>query len=403
MGVLGNDNREIGNLVRRLTDDNTVSPIGIEIQRMISASVARIDNRDVVTAGTHNYLGLGLDPECITAAVKAVRENGTGTCGSRMANGTYSSHISLERELAEFHGVDHCIIFSTGFMANLGTVSGLVGKGDYLFLDADSHASIFDASRATEATTFLFKHNDSENLEKKLSRVSGSGSAKLIVVEGVYSMLGDIAPLKEITSIAKKYNAYVLVDEAHSMGIYGANGIGRSESEGVLEDVDFIVGTFSKSLGAVGGYCVSKHGCLELLRVAARAYMFTASLPPATVASVRQSLAIIRGSSSHRDKLWENINLFHGLLSSKGVTLAAPPGPITAIVVQDLEHLERAWRSIFEAGFYVNIGMPPATPKDVFLLRCALSSAHSFDQISGLATAILDSLFDKNAPGRKRT
>ena len=364
-------------------------PTGVVMERLLSASEAIINGRRTVTAGTHNYMGLAFDPTCIEAAVEAVRREGTGTCGSRIANGSFADHVGLERELAQFHGMRHAMVFSTGYQANLGVISTLVGAGDFLFLDADSHASIYDACKQTQAGAIRFKHNDPASLDARLRRLAGEPGNKLVVVEGIYSMLGDMAPLAEIVEVCRRHGAYLLVDEAHSMGVLGERGCGLAEAAGVLDQVDFVVGTFSKSLGAVGGYCVSSHEQFDILRVACRPYMFTASLPPATAASARAALAAVQARPALRAKLWSNIRRFHGALVDAGFTLGAEPSPIVAVRLDSEDQTLAMWRALLEAGYYVNIGLPPATPSGESLLRCAISAAHSEAQIDGLSANLI--------------
>lgn len=363
-------------------------PVKVVMDRMLSPTEAIINGRLTVTAGTHNYLGLAFDPACVDAAVEAVRREGTGTCGSRIANGSFADHAGLERDLAEFHGMRHCMVFTTGYQANLGVISTLVGAGDHLLIDADSHASIYDACRQTQATVIRFRHNDPASLEARLARLRGEPGNRLVVVEGIYSMLGDIAPLDKLIDVAKRHGAYVLVDEAHSMGAMGERGCGLAESLGLLDRTDFIVGTFSKTLGAVGGYCVSNLDGFEVLRVACRPYMFSASLPPATIASVRAALRLVRERPQLRARLWRNAETLHGALSRAGFSLGPVPSPIVAVRLPSPEVTLAAWRELLAAGFYVNVGLPPATPNGESLLRCAVSAAHSTEQLLALAAAL---------------
>jgi 8-amino-7-oxononanoate synthase len=364
-------------------------PTGVVMEQLLSASEAIINGRRTVTVGTHNYLGLAFDPACIEAAVAAVRREGTGTCGSRIANGSFSEHVALERELADFHDMRHAMVFSTGYQANLGVISTLVGPGDFLLLDADSHASIYDACKQTQASAIRFKHNDPASLDARLRRLADEPGVKLVVVEGIYSMLGDMAPLKAIVEVARRHGAYILVDEAHSMGVLGERGCGLAEQAGVLDQIDFVVGTFSKSLGAVGGYCVSNHERFDILRVACRPYMFTASLPPATVASVRAALSAVRTRPQLRAKLWSNVRRLYGALGDAGFQLGSTPSPIIAVRLESEQTTLAMWRALLERGYYVNVGLPPATPSGECLLRCAVSAAHSEAQIDGLADQLV--------------
>ncbi len=364
-------------------------PTGVIMDQLLSASEAIINGKRTITVGTHNYLGLAFDEACIEAAIAAVRREGTGTCGSRVANGSFSEHLALEQELASFYGMRHAMVFSTGYQANLGIISTLVGAGDFLLLDADSHASIYDACKQTQASAVRFKHNDAASLDARLRRLAGEPGNKLVVVEGIYSMLGDMAPLKAIVEVVKRHGAYILVDEAHSMGVLGERGCGLAEQEGLLDQVDFVVGTFSKSLGAVGGYCVSSHEQFDILRVACRAYMFTASLPPATVASTRAALKVVRERPQLRAKLWENVHRLYNALDGAGFQLGSTPSPIVAVCLQDEATTLAMWRALLDRGYYVNVGLPPATPSGESLLRCAVSAAHSQDQIDGLANQMI--------------
>src|SRR5210317_215489 len=224
-----------------------VDPLNVVIDEIYSATEASISGHRVLLAGTNNYLGLTFDQHCIGAAQSSLEKEGTGTTGSRMANGTFAGHRDLEKDLANFYGCSNAIVFSTGFVANLGVISTLAGPGDVIALDADSHASIYDACKMSGAEMIRFRHNNIEELEKKLKRLGLKTEKTLIIVEGIYSMLGDCAPLAEIAALKKKYGAWLLVDEAHSLGVMGDHGRGMAEAAGVEEDVDFIVGTFSKS------------------------------------------------------------------------------------------------------------------------------------------------------------
>lgn len=363
----------------------------VVLDRVLSPTEAVIAGRRTLMVGTNNYFGLTFDPECIAAAVEAVRAEGTGTTGSRMLNGTYAEHAALEAELADFYGKKHCMVTSTGYQANLGVISTLVSEGDYLLIDADSHASIYDACKQTQATVIRFKHNDPASLEARLRRLKDEPGNKLVVVEGIYSMLGDTAPLKQLVEVTKRYGGYILVDEAHSLGALGDKGRGLVEAAGVLDEVDFVVGTFSKTLGAVGGFCVSSHDGFEVLRVATRAYMFTASLPPATVASVRAALRIVRRDGAKlRQRLWDNVATLYDGLEAAGFRLGPEHGPVVAVVMPDQMTTVAVWKALLDAGVYVNIAVPPATPGGLCLLRCSLSAAHSRGQLKHVVETLTE-------------
>lgn len=329
---------------------------------VISSTEAVINGRTVLLAGSNNYLGLTFNEACIHASCEAVRREGTGTTGSRMANGTYSAHVMLERELSDFFNRRETIVFSTGYIANLAMLSTVVSTGDVILLDSDCHASIYDGCRLGSAEVIRFRHNDTSDLEKRLQRLEKRNTNVLIVVEGLYSMLGDPAPLADIAALKTKYGAYLLVDEAHSFGVLGQNGRGLAEEAGVEESVDFVVGTFSKSLGAIGGFCTSNHPELNLVRYASRPYVFTASAPPAIIASVRMALGIIRSQPELRHRLWDNAHLLYQRLKDLGFQLGPAASPIIAVRCENAEKALVIWSGLLERGIYVNMVLPPATP-----------------------------------------
>jgi len=273
--------------------ENGVDPFNLVVQRFLSPTEAIVNDRRTILVGTNNYLGLTFDPQCIEAAREALENYGTGTTGSRMANGSFEGHVALEQELAAFYGCSSAIVFSTGYQANLGILSTLAGPEDVILLDADSHASIYDGCRLGGAEVIRFRHNDVGDLEKRLARLGERATRTLIVVEGIYSMLGDRAPLAAIVALKEKYGTCLIVDEAHSLGVLGQRGRGLAEEAKLEEHVDFIVGTFSKSLGSTGGFCVSRHQELDLIRYMSRPYIFSASLCPSVVASTRKALKIL--------------------------------------------------------------------------------------------------------------
>lgn len=364
-----------------------VDPLNVVIDEIYSSTEASFGGQRVILAGTNNYLGLTFDQQCIDAAREALLKEGTGTTGSRMANGTYAGHRALEQELADFYGCGHAIVFSTGFVANLGVISTLAGAGDVIVLDADSHASIYDACKMSGAEMIRFRHNSLADLEKKLQRLGSRAAKTLIIVEGIYSMLGDCAPLAEIAALKKKYGAWLMVDEAHSMGVLGNQGRGMAEAASVERDVDFIVGTFSKSLGAIGGFCVSNHPELDLIRYVCRSYVFTASPSPSTIASVRAALRVIQAKPELRTKLWGNsAQLYHGL-KQLGFELGPNISPIVAVRIPTKEMTLFAWKALLDRGIYVNLVFPPAAPAGMSLLRCSISAAHTSAQIDHILKA----------------
>lgn len=365
---------------KALIDTGVTDPFAIVMEQVKSPTEAVIAGRDTILLGTYNYMGMTFDPDVIKAGKDALDQFGSGTNGSRMLNGTFRDHMDVEDALRDFYGVSGAIVFSTGYMANLGMISTLVGKGEYVILDADSHASIYDGCQQGNAEIVRFRHNSVEDLDKRLGRLPKE-PGKLVVLEGVYSMLGDIAPLKEMVAVAKKHNAMVLSDEAHSMGFYGPNGRGVYEDQDC--DVDFIVGTFSKSVGTVGGFCVSNHPKFEAIRLACRPYIFTASLPPSVVATAAMSIRKLMTATKKRAQLWDNARKLHGGLKSLGFKLGTenPDSAIIAIILEDQEQAVTMWQALLDGGLYVNMARPPATPAGTYLLRCSLCAEHTPAQI----------------------
>jgi 8-amino-7-oxononanoate synthase len=373
--------------IRAELDRAGIMPFGAVTEKILSSTEAIVNGHRVILAGTNNYLGLTFEPECIEAATRAVREQGTGTTGSRMANGTFTEHVKLEQELAEFFDRRHAIVFSTGYAATMGMGSTLAGPGDVIVMDADSHASIYDGVRLGGAEVIRFRHNDPDDLAKRLRRLGERTQDTLIIVEGIYSMLGDQAPLAEIAQVKREYGGLLLVDEAHSLGMLGDHGRGVTEAAGVEDDVDFIVGTFSKSLGAIGGYCVSNHPQLEAVRFAIRAYIFTASPSPSVIASTRAALRLMQQRPELRERLWDNAQRLYDGLKALGFQVSPQVSPVVAVTIEDRDQAIAWWNQLLEHGAYVNLVMPPASPTVHSLLRCSVSAAHSPEQIDAIVAA----------------
>lgn len=357
-------------------------PFSLVMERVLSPTRAICNGRDTILLGTYNYMGMTFDPDVVAAGKQAMSDFGAGTTGSRVLNGTFQSHKECEAAVREFYGMDHAMVFSTGYQANLGIISTIAGKGDYIILDIDSHASIWDGCALGKAEVVPFKHNDIDAMEKRLKRVP-EGAGKLVVLEGVYSMLGDVAPLKEMVRIAKENGAMVLVDEAHSMGFIGEHGRGVAEDVGVIDQVDFIIGTFSKSVGTVGGFCVSNHPKFEIMRLVCRPYVFTASLPPSVAASTATSIRKLMQTPEKREHLWENSRTLHAGLTDLGFQLGtdSPQSAIIAVIMPDLERGAMMWEALLKEGLYVNLARPPATPANMTLLRCSLCAEHSAEEV----------------------
>ena len=371
-------------------------PTSLEFDRIISPTRAVLDGKPMMLFGTNNYLGLTFDAHCIDAAVEAVRKFGAGTTGSRIANGTYAEHRALEAEISAFYDKRATILYSTGYLANLGVISALAEKGDQLLIDADSHASIYDACKMSDAETIRFRHNDPENLAKRLARLAGTPGDKIIIVEGIYSMLGDSAPLAEIAAVKREAgdDVYLLVDEAHSLGVLGETGRGKCQADGVEADCDYIIGTFSKSVGTTGGYCVSDVEDFEALRSYSRPYMFTASLTPPTVATARAAFRRMTAAPELRQRLWQNSNRLYDGLARLGFDLGPEVSPVVAVKLPEPKAAVMLWNALIDAGVYTNIAIPPATPNSLSLLRVSVSAAHDDEQIAK-ALAIFAEAGDK--------
>ena len=359
-----------------------VNAVGLTNDKILSPTRAMINGRETILAGTNNYMGITLDADCVKAGQDAMAEFGTGTTGSRIANGSYALHKELETELAKFLERKHCIVFTTGYQANLGMMSGLAGPKDTIFLDADSHSSIYDGCTLSGAKLVRFRHNDAADLDKRLTRSEGEEGGRLVVVEGIYSMLGDRAPLADFVEVKKKHGFQLLADEAHSFGVLGPHGRGLADEAGLEDEIDFIVGTFSKSIGAVGGFGAGNHPLFETLRYAMRPYMFTASSSPASIATSLAAVKKLAAEPERRDRLRANsARLFAGF-KALGLDMGCDTvSPVIAVKCADEVSTIAMWNALLEAGVYVNIALPPGTPNRLCLLRCSVSAAHSFDDI----------------------
>jgi 8-amino-7-oxononanoate synthase len=360
----------------------TATPGLTVIDGVIGPCEVVINGRSTLMFGSNNYLGLTLHPEVVEAAREALSDYGSGTTGSRTANGTLAMHEELEREFADWFGKRHAIIFSTGYQANLSLIGGLCGPDDVILIDGDSHASIYDATRQTASQVVAFRHNSPESLRKKLERLPKGPRNRLVVVEGLYSIRGDVAPLREISDVCRAYGAYLLVDEAHSLGTYGRTGLGCAEDQGVLDMVDFVVGTFSKSLAGIGGVCVSDHPELRALHFLARAYVFTASGSPSNIASVRAAVRVVREHPELRDQLWSNVRHLRDGLRQLGYVIGETESPIVPILTGDEERTIAIWQGLLREGLYVNLIVPPGCPQDECVLRASCSSAHTPEQLT---------------------
>ena len=367
---------------RAVFEAGAASPGATVIERVLGPCEIVIGGRPTLMFGSNNYLGLTFDPAVMAAAHEALAEYGTGTTGSRTANGTLALHEQLEQDMADWFGKQHAIVFSTGYQANLSVIGGLCGPDDVILIDSDSHASIYDATRQTPSQVVAFRHNSPESLRKKLERLPAGQRNRLVVVEGLYSIRGDVAPLEDIVAVCRAYGAYLMVDEAHSLGTFGATGLGCAEHQGVLDDVDFVVGTFSKSLAGAGGVCVSDHAELRSLHFLARAYVFTASGSPSNVAGVRAAVRMIREHPELRHRLWANIRSLREGLQALGFQIGSTESPIVPIFVGEEARTIALWKELLAAGLYVNLIVPPGCSRDNCLLRASCSAAQTPEQIA---------------------
>ncbi|MGE3510675.1 MAG: aminotransferase class I/II-fold pyridoxal phosphate-dependent enzyme [Vicinamibacterales bacterium] len=365
-------------------------PFATVIEAVLGPTEVVIDGRRTLMCGSNNYFGLNVHPEVLAAAHQALEAEGAGTTGSRAANGTYAAHRDLERQFATLFGVKHAQLFTTGYQANLGVIAGLCGPGDTVLVDLESHASIYDGARLSGATLFAFRHNAPDDLRRKLAR-QRDPSRCLVVIEGLYSISGDLAPVAAFADVCREAGAYLMVDEAHSFGVLGSRGLGRAEDEGALDRVDFIVGTFSKTLGATGGFCVSNRDALPLLHYTSRPYVFTASASPSTIAGVSAALRVIaRDRASLQSRLWENVHRARTGLRAAGFEIGATASPIVPVTIGSADRAIAFWRGLLHQGVYVNLMLPPATHPDRCLLRTSYSAAHTADEIDRTVAAFTE-------------
>ena len=339
-----------------------------------------ISGKKVLMFGSNAYLGLTNHPKVKEAAIEAIKKYGTGCAGSRFLNGTLDLHLQLEKRLAEFVGKEDAIVYSTGFQVNLGVVSCITGREDYILWDELDHASIIEGHRLSFSTKLKFKHNDMDSLEKQLQKCEPD-KVKLIVIDGVFSMEGDVAKLPEIVALAKKYNASVMVDEAHGIGVFGDHGRGTCNHFGVTNDVDLIMGTFSKSFASIGGFIAADSSIINWLRHNARTYIFSASNTPAATASALEALHIIQDEPERLEALWEATNYALKRFREAGFEIGATESPIIPLYVRDTEKTFMVTKLAFDEGVFINPVIPPACAPQDTLVRVALMATHTKDQI----------------------
>jgi 8-amino-7-oxononanoate synthase len=340
-----------------------------------------IDGRKLVMLGSNNYLGLTHDPRVLDAAEAASRHYGSGCTGSRFLNGNLDLHEELERDLAELVGKEATLVFSTGFHVNLGVISSLIGPKDSVVIDKLDHASIVDGALLSHGAVFRFRHNDMADLEKALQRARKHGGGILVVVDGVFSMEGDLADLEAIIPMCKQYGARLMVDEAHSIGVMGKTGAGTHEHFGVTDSVDLLMGTFSKSFASIGGFAAGSESVIHYIKHHARSLIFSASLPPYAVATVKKCLEIIKTEPERRVRLWDNANRLKDGLIASGFDVGNCCTPIVPIIVGTRDRTFAFWKILFEGGVFTNPVIPPAVPENSCRIRTSLMATHTPEQI----------------------
>ncbi len=351
--------------------------------RRISSSPGTVviaEGKEVIMIGSNNYLGLTDHPKVKEAIHAAVDKYGSGCTGSRFLNGTLDIHVKLEEELADFMGRHSALVFSTGFQTNQGTISTVAGKDDYIFGDRSNHASIVDGCRLSFGEFKKYRHNDMDELGRLLERNDGA-RGKLIITDGVFSMEGDIAKLPEITHLAKKHKARVMVDDAHSIGVLGENGRGTAEHFHLEDKVDIIMGTFSKSFASLGGFIVADDDVIRYVKHFSRALIFSASPPPAAVAAVRATLKILREEPERRKRLWEITHRVHKEFKAMGYKIGTTETPIVPIFIGDDMKTFAFWKALTEAGLFTNPIIAPAVPPGQALIRTSYTATHTDAQI----------------------
>jgi 8-amino-7-oxononanoate synthase len=339
-----------------------------------------VDGHRLIMIGSNNYLGLTTHPKVRNAAIEALRKYGPSCTGSRFLNGTLALHRQLEEELADFVGMEAALVFSTGYQANVGTISALVGRGDVVITDREDHASIVDGCLLARGEMLRFRHNDMKSLERALSKCD-SDQGKLVVVDGVFSMGGDIAPLPEIVSLCKQYDARLMVDDAHSVGVLGRNGRGTADYFGVTEDVDLIMGTFSKSFASLGGFIAGEEAAIGYVQHHARSMIFSASMPPPCVAACLAALDIMRSEPERPQHLMALADRMRQGYQELGYNTGDSQTPIIPIIIGDDMPTFMIWKALFEAGVYTNPVIPPAVPPSKSLLRTSYMATHTKEQM----------------------
>ena len=363
-------------------------------------TTVQIDGREVIMAGSNNYLGLTNDPRVIEAATDVLKVYGTGCTGSRYLNGTLDLHIELEEKLAEFMRKDSCVLFSTGYQTNEGAIQTIAGRKDVIFSDKDNHACIVTGTLVSNAKTMRFKHDDMEQLEMLMERADEE-AGKIIVSDGVFSMSGTIADVPELVRLKNKYGARLYLDDAHAIGVVGEGGRGSASTFDLMDEVDLISGTFSKSFASLGGFLVGDHEVIEYIRHNSPAHIFSASMPPANVATVLKALEILQDETWRLDRLEEISSYMRGSLRDMGFNVWSSQTPIIPVVIGEMMDCFKFWKGLFEAGVYVNAVVPPGVPRGQSLVRTSYMATHTDDHLDRILEAfrkvgIEQGLIDQN-------
>jgi 8-amino-7-oxononanoate synthase len=348
-----------------------------------------MNGNEIVMAGSNNYLGLTADPRVKEAAQHAVEKYGTGCTGSRFLNGTLDLHLQLEERLAEFMGKEKAVVFSTGYMTNEGVLEAVAGRNDIIFSDKDNHACINSGTRVSLAETRRYRHNDMEHLDEMLARAADDqpNAGKIIATDGVFSMSGKIAQVPDLLEVADRYNAALMLDDAHAIGVIGPGGTGSAATYGLKDQVDIITGTFSKSFSSLGGFAVGDRDVIEYIRHEASTHVFSASMPPANVATVLKCLDILEQEPERLERLWEISSYMRDGFRDLGFDVWDSETPIIPVVVGDMETCFRFWRSLIEEGVFVNAVVPPAVPQGQALMRTSYMATHTDEELDHILEA----------------
>lgn len=342
-------------------------------------TVVDVNGQKMLMMGSNSYLGLTNHPQVKEAAIEAIKKYGSGCAGSRFLNGTLDIHIKLEEELAELVGKQAALVYASGYQANVGTLSALIHKGDYIITDKYDHASIIDGCKMSNGVMLRYNHNNMSSLERILAKAEGAN--KLIVVDGIFSMEGDIADLPNIVKLCDKHDANLMVDEAHSLGVLHKSGAGAAMHFGITDKADIIMGTFSKSLASVGGFIAADNGVIDYLKHHSRALIFSASLPPASTASALKAIEIMKSEPERIERLWSNTHYMQEALSRMGFDYGESCTPVIPLHIGDMMLTFRMWRRLADEGVFVNPVVPPAVPPKSCLIRCSFMATHDKKQL----------------------